>query len=55
VNSRGYISIKGGAIDGTEKLDWGTATHVFTRSKLPWVVIPEGAEAYEAEVKKGYL
>jgi hypothetical protein len=52
VNSRGYISVKGGAIEGMEKLDWGKATHVFTRSKLPWVVIPEGAKAYESEVKK---
>jgi hypothetical protein len=49
VNTRGYISVKGGLIEGTEKLDWDKATHMYTRSKLPWVIIPPGAEQYEAE------
>jgi hypothetical protein len=47
VNSSGYISVKGGLIEGTENLDWGSAMHCFTRSKLPWVVIPEGAKSFE--------
>ena len=51
VNSRGYISVKGGAIEGCEKLDWGGATHVFTRSKLPWVVIPEGVKVFEGQAR----
>ena len=52
VNSRGYISVKGGAIEGDQELEWGGATHVYTRSKMPWVIIPEGAKAYEGEIKK---
>ena len=52
MNSRGYISVKGGIIVGTEELDWGSATHVYTRSKMAWVVIPPGAKQYEGEVKK---
>ena len=52
VNSRGYIAVKGGTIEGTEKLDWSKAVHLYTRTKLPWVVIPEGAQQYEAEMPR---
>jgi hypothetical protein len=51
-NTAGYISVKGGAIQGMEALDWSKATHVFTRSKLPWVVIPKEAKQYEAEIPR---
>ena len=52
VNSAGYISVKGGTIQGMEGWDWGEATHLYTRSKLPWIRIPEGVEQYEAEVPR---
>lgn len=51
VNTAGYISVKGGVIEGMENLKWGKATHLFT-SKLPWVIIPEEAPSYEAEIPK---
>ena len=50
VNTRGHITVKGGVIEGMENFEWEKATHLFTRSKLPWVVIPETAEQYETEV-----
>jgi hypothetical protein len=46
------VSVKGGAIEGTERLDWEGATHVYTRSKLGWVVIPEKAKRYLAGVPR---
>jgi hypothetical protein len=49
VNTRGYISVKGGLIQGTENLEWEKATHLFTRTKLPWVIIPAGAEQYKGD------
>jgi len=52
VNTRGYISVKGGSIEGMDKLDWGMATHLYTRSKLPWITIPPEAEQYEAEIPR---
>lgn len=36
-------------LEGMEKFDWLTATHLYTRSRLPWVIIPREAEQYEAE------
>lgn len=52
VNTRGYVSIKGGVYEGMEKLEWEKATHLYTRTKLPWVVIPETAEQYQAEIPR---
>jgi hypothetical protein len=52
VNTAGYISIKGGVIEGMEGFEWGKAAHLYTRSKLPWIMIPEGSEQYEAEFKR---
>jgi hypothetical protein len=52
VNTRGYISVKGGVVEGMEKFDWGSAVHLYTRTKLPWVAIPPGAEQYEAEIPR---
>ena len=52
VNTSGYISVKGGVIQGMEEFDWDKATHLYTRSKLAWVVIPEGAEQYKAEIPR---
>jgi hypothetical protein len=51
VNTRGYVAVKGGVYEGMEKLEWEKATHVFTRTKLAWVVIPDTAEQYEGEMK----
>jgi hypothetical protein len=48
VNTRGYISVKAGLIEGVEKMEWEKATHLFTRTKLPWVMIPLEAEQYVA-------
>ena len=50
VNTRGYISVKGGVIEGMEGFEWEKATHLYTRSKLSWVVIPASAKQYEAEI-----
>jgi len=52
VNSGGYVSVKGGVILGMEGLEWEGATHLFTRSKVGWVRIPEGAEQYEAGIPR---
>jgi hypothetical protein len=52
VNTAGYISVKGGVIQGMEGFDWEKATHLYTRSKLSWIRIPEGAEQYEAEIPR---
>jgi hypothetical protein len=52
VNTRGYISVKGGVIEGMDKFDWGSAAHLYTRTKLPWVVIPPEAEQYEADIPR---
>ena len=50
VNTRGHISVKGGVIRGTENFEWEKATHLFTRTKLPWIIIPAEAEQYEADI-----
>lgn len=44
IQGKNVVSVKGGCIDG---LDWGTATHIWTRSAM--VPIPEGSEAHSEE------
>ena len=51
VNSQGYITVKGGVIEGMERFNWAKVTHLYTRSKLPWVIIPPEAEQYELEIR----
>ena len=41
----GAVSVKGGALDATPEPE----RHIWTASKLPWVVIPEDAETWEGE------
>ncbi|KAI0521555.1 glutathione-dependent formaldehyde-activating [Xylaria bambusicola] len=41
---KNVVSVKGGCIDG---LDWGSATHIWTKSAM--VPIPEGSEAHSTE------
>ena len=43
----GFISVKGGALDETPE----PRSHIWTASKLPWVVIPENAERWDGEPK----
>jgi len=39
------ISVKGGALDAVPE----PTAHIWTGSKLPWVVIPEGVACWEGE------
>lgn len=48
-----WISIKAGTLD--QKLDLGTATHIWTKRKLEGVVVPEGVEAWEEEPDEGVV
>jgi len=41
------LNIKGGSLD--EPLDLGGAVHIWTASKLPGVVVPEGAVSFPGE------
>lgn len=41
-----------GAIQGMEKFEMEKATHLYTRMKLLWVVIPDGAKQYEAGISR---
>lgn len=43
----GTVNIKGGSLD--EPLDLANAIHLWTRSKLPGVVIPSGARSFPGE------
>jgi hypothetical protein len=42
-----YLNIKPGSLD--EPVDAGAAIHVWTRSKLPGIVIPDGAQQFAQE------
>jgi hypothetical protein len=42
-----WMTLKGGSLD--QPLDVAQAIHIWTRRKLPGVVIPEGAEQYPGE------
>lgn len=44
---KGMISIKPGTLDDTRRLK--PDMHLWTGSKQPWVVIPDGVEAYETQ------
>ena len=41
----GGISVKGGALDETPE----PQSHIWVASKLPWVILPEGIEAWPGE------
>jgi hypothetical protein len=44
----GYVRIvRGGTLDDTSWLK--PTTHFYTRSKQPWVILPEGATIYETQ------
>lgn len=43
----GAITIKPGTLDDTSWLE--PKMHIWTRSKQPWVVIPEGAQIHEKQ------
>lgn len=45
--SSATISVKGGSLD--EAVDLSRATHIWTSSKLPGVVIPDGATQFPRE------
>ena len=47
VGGPGILSIKGGSLDDSP--DLSEAFHIWTRSKLPGVVIPPGATCYPEE------
>ena len=42
-----FFTIKGGSLD--QPIDAAKAIHIWTRRKLPGIVIPEGAEQYPGE------
>jgi hypothetical protein len=44
----GIISIKGGSLDNIPDVE----THIWTASKLPWVVIPTAAEQWPHEPER---
>jgi hypothetical protein len=44
---KGMVSVKPGTLDDTSWLK--PEMHLWTRSKQPWVIIPEGVEAYEKQ------
>jgi hypothetical protein len=46
---QGLVYIKGGTLDEGARLDIGKAVHIWTKSKMRGVVIPDGAEQYEEE------
>ena len=48
-----WISVKAGTLD--QKVDFGTATHIWTKRKLQGVVIPTGVEAWEEEPDDGVV
>jgi len=39
------ISVKGGALDVTPEVQ----THIWTRRRLPWVILPDGVETWPEE------
>jgi len=43
----GWLTLKGGSLD--QPVDVSQAIHIWTRRKLPGVLIPEGAEQYPGE------
>jgi len=45
-SSRKAAFVRGGTLDAPGDVE--PDVHIFTRSKLPWVRLPEGAKAYEA-------
>ena len=45
-SARKAAFVRGGTLDAPEMAT--PDVHIFTRSKLPWVRLPEGAKAYEA-------
>ncbi len=44
---KGTLSLKPGTLDDTRWLK--PEMHMWTRSKQPWVLIPEGVEVYEKQ------
>lgn len=44
---KGTISVKPGTLDDTKWLQ--PQLHLWTRSKQPWVIIPEGVESHERQ------
>jgi hypothetical protein len=38
--------VRGGTLDGGARVE--PDVHIYTRSKAPWVVLPEGAQAFDA-------
>jgi len=44
---KGALSVKPGTLDSTLWLK--PEIHIWTKSKQPWVVIPDGVEAYETQ------
>lgn len=46
---KGTISVKPGTLDDTKWLQ--PTIHIWTDSKQPWVVIPEGVESYKGQPK----
>ena len=44
---KGMVSIKPGTLDNTSRLE--PTLHLWTSSKQPWIIIPEGVEAYETQ------
>ena len=43
----GTVSIKPGTLDDASWFE--PQMHIWTKSKLPWVIIPEGVETHEAQ------
>ena len=41
----GVAIVRSGTVDGSETLS--PSFHIYTSTKQPWIVLPEGAEAYE--------
>jgi hypothetical protein len=41
----GVLFVRGGTLDDPSSVE--PDVHIFTRSKLPWVVLPEGVPAFE--------
>ncbi len=44
---KGTVSVKPGTLDDTRWLK--PEMHLWTSSKQPWVIVPEGVEAYETQ------
>ena len=44
-SARGVLFVRGGTLDDPSSVE--PDVHIFTRSKVPWVALPEGVPAFE--------